>query len=66
MTLEEKIRRYDLATAADDLIPASGVLGNPVTFAARWGLPLSRAYLASDPNAPKPKPRSRASRKKKA
>ena len=33
----EKIRE------TEDLFP--GVLGNPVTFAVRWGLPLSRGYL---------------------
>jgi len=31
------------AYACEDYFP--GVLGNPVTFAARWGLPLSVAYL---------------------
>src|SRR5438552_5203752 len=31
------------AYACEDYFP--GVLGNPVTFAARWGLPLSESYL---------------------
>jgi hypothetical protein len=30
--------------SAEDVFP--GVLGNPVTFAARYGLPLSKSYLA--------------------
>ena len=39
----EIISRLEKATEAEDLFP--GVLGNPVTFAARWGLPLSKGYL---------------------
>ena len=39
----EIVRRLEKATEAEDLFP--GVLGNPVTFAARWGLPLSKSYL---------------------
>lgn len=39
------IRRLKRATEAEDLFP--GVLGNPVTFAARWGQPLSTRYLKS-------------------
>lgn len=39
----EIIRRLKKATEAEDYFP--GVLGNPVTFAARWGLPLSKGYL---------------------
>jgi hypothetical protein len=40
---KEEIARFEAATACEDYFP--GVLGNPVTFAARWGLPLSRSYL---------------------
>ena len=40
---EEIVRRLEKATEAEDLFP--GVLGNPVTFATRWGLPLSKSYL---------------------
>ena len=43
MKKEEMIKRLEKACEADDLFP--GVLGNPVTFAARWGLPLSKSYL---------------------
>ncbi len=39
----EIVRRLEKATEAEDYFP--GVLGNPVTFAARWGLPLSKGYL---------------------
>ncbi len=39
----EMVRRIEKASEAEDLFP--GVLGNPVTFAARWGLPLSKSYL---------------------
>ena len=31
------------AYACEEYFP--GFLGNPVTFAARWGLPLSKSYL---------------------
>jgi hypothetical protein len=41
--IKEQIERFKAATACEDYFP--GVLGNPVTFAARWGLPLSRSYL---------------------
>ena len=44
MTKEEMIKRLEEVYAAEDLFP--GVLGNPVVFAARWGLPLSKSYLA--------------------
>ena len=40
----EMIRRLKKGTADEDKY-FPGVLGNPVTFAARWGLPLSRSYL---------------------
>lgn len=51
MTKEEKaqkakaemVRKLEAAYACEDFFP--GVLGNPVTFAARWGLPLSKSYL---------------------
>jgi hypothetical protein len=39
----EMIRRLKKGTADEDKY-FPGVLGNPVTFAARWGLPLSRSY----------------------
>lgn len=40
----EMIRRLkEVAADEDKYFP--GVLGNPVTFAGRWGLPLSRSYL---------------------
>ena len=38
----EMIRRLREVTADEKYFP--GVLGNPVTFAARWGLPLSKPY----------------------
>ncbi|HAB15016.1 MAG TPA: hypothetical protein PLX89_10110 [Verrucomicrobiota bacterium] len=41
----EVVRRRKKVTADEDYFP--GVLGNPVTFAARWGLPLSKSYRAS-------------------
>lgn len=40
----EMIRRLK-EVAADEAKYFPGVLGNPVTFAARWGLPLSKSYL---------------------
>jgi len=40
---EEMVRTLKEATACEDYFP--GVLGNPITFAARWGLPLSKSYL---------------------
>jgi hypothetical protein len=46
MTAEEKaqkIARWEKAFAAEEFFP--GVLGNPVVFAAKWGLPLSPSYL---------------------
>lgn len=43
MTKEERVKKLEKAYEAEDLFP--GVLGNPVTFAARWGLPLSKNYL---------------------
>ena len=39
----EMIRRLK-EVAADEEKYFPGALGNPVTFAARWGLPLSRGY----------------------
>jgi hypothetical protein len=43
-TKEEIVRGIKEACPAEDIFP--GVLGNPVTYAARWGLPLSKSYLA--------------------
>lgn len=43
MTKAELVKKLEKAYEAEDLFP--GVLGNPVTFAARWGLPLSKSYL---------------------
>ena len=43
MTKAELVKQLEKAYEAEDLFP--GVLGNPVTFAARWGLPLSKSYL---------------------
>jgi hypothetical protein len=45
MTDHEIVRKLKKLYAAEDYFP--GVLGNPVTFAARWGLPLSKDYLRS-------------------
>lgn len=42
-TKEQIVKDLEEAYACEDYFP--GVLGNPVTFAARWGLPLSRSYL---------------------
>ena len=39
------IRRLKEVTADEDKY-FPGVLGNPVTYAARWGLPLSKSYRA--------------------
>jgi len=39
----EMIRRLKEVTADEDKY-FPGVLGNPVTYAARWGLPLSKSY----------------------
>lgn len=39
----EMIRRLKEVTADEDKY-FPGVLGNPVTFAGRWGLPLSKSY----------------------
>ena len=42
----EMVRRIEKASEAEELFPGIlGMLGNPVTFAARWGLPLSKSYL---------------------
>ena len=40
----EMIRRLKEVTADDEKY-FPGVLGDPVTFAGRWGLPLSKSYL---------------------
>ena len=49
----EQIRRLEQVTADEDKY-FSGVLGSPVTFAARWGVALSKRYRtkASKPSAP--------------
>ena len=39
----EMIRRLEKVAAVEEKY-FPGVLGNPVTFAARWGLPLSKSY----------------------
>jgi len=44
MTKAEMVRRIKEGSEAEAYFP--GVLGNPVTFAGRWGLPLSNSYLA--------------------
>ena len=44
MTKAEMIKRIKEGSEAEAYFP--GVLGNPVTFAGRWGLPLSKSYLA--------------------
>jgi hypothetical protein len=36
------VKDLEKAYACEDYFP--GFLGNPVTFAARWGLPLSKSY----------------------
>jgi hypothetical protein len=43
VTKEEMVKKLKEAYACEEYFP--GVLGNPVTFAARWGLPLSESYL---------------------
>jgi hypothetical protein len=43
LTEAEIVRKLEKAYACEDYFP--GYLGNPVTFAARWGLPLSKSYL---------------------
>ena len=43
MTKEEMVKRLKEGCEAEPYFP--GVLGNPVSFAARWGLPLSRSYM---------------------
>src|SRR5213592_4130827 len=48
------------AYACEDYFP--GVLGNPVTFAARWGLPLSKSYLKFKERELRAAKRHRASR----
>ncbi len=42
----EIVRRIEKASEAETLFPGIlGMLGNPVAFAARWGLPLSKSYI---------------------
>ena len=43
VTEAEMIHRLKVVTADEDKY-FPGVLGNPVTFAGRWGLPLSKSY----------------------
>jgi hypothetical protein len=47
MTKEQVVKRLEKGCEAEDYFP--GVLGNPVIFAARWGLSLSKAYMADLP-----------------
>ena len=63
------IRDLEKAYASEDYFP--GFLGNPVTFAARWGLPLSKSYrqfkerelrAANRPSGGSPTKRNGASR----
>ena len=42
LTEAEIVKKLEKAYACEDYFP--GFLGNPVTFAARWGLPLSKSY----------------------
>jgi hypothetical protein len=42
LTEAEIVKKLERAYACEDYFP--GFLGNPVTFAARWGLPLSKSY----------------------
>ena len=42
LTESEIVKKLEKAYASEDYFP--GFLGNPVTFAARWGLPLSKGY----------------------
>ena len=44
MTKEGMVKRLKEGCEAEPYFP--GVLGNPVTFATRWGLPLSKSYMA--------------------
>ena len=42
----EMVRRILKGAEGEEVFPGVlGMLGNPVTFAARWGLPLSKSYL---------------------
>jgi len=41
-TKEQIVKDLKEAYACEDYFP--GYLGNPVTYAARWGLPLSKSY----------------------
>jgi hypothetical protein len=43
---QQELIRHLREVAADEIKYFPGVLGNPVTYAARWGLPLSKSYLA--------------------
>jgi hypothetical protein len=43
MTKQEMVKRLKEGCVAEEYFP--GVLGNPVTFATRWGLSLSKSYL---------------------
>jgi hypothetical protein len=45
----EMIRRLEKVAAVEEKY-FPGVLGNPVTFAARWGLPLSKSYRSFKEN----------------
>ena len=42
----EMVRRILKGAEGEEVFPGVlGMLGNPVTFGARWGLPLSKSYL---------------------
>jgi hypothetical protein len=43
VTLEEKIRRFNEATAAEEYL--IGVVADPVHYSIKWGIPLSKKYL---------------------
>ena len=62
VTKEEMVKRLKEAYACEEYFP--GVLGNPVTFAARWGLPLSKSYLKFKERELRTANRRRASRSK--
>ena len=60
LTEGEIIKKLEKAYASEDYFP--GYLGNPVTFAARWGLPLSKSYLKFKERELRAANRRRASR----
>jgi hypothetical protein len=64
MTDAQIVRKLKKLYAAEDFFP--GVLGNPVVFAARWGLPLSAEYLRSLKPPSSARRKARVSGRKKA